>query len=81
MLKFIPDDGSAPEEHDVYTFEKSGGVYMAMYNTDASIIDFAHSCFKYALERNYPLYLTTKNTILKRYDGRFKDIFAEIYEK
>ena len=50
-----------------------------MYNTDASIRDFAHSCFRYALERNMPLYMTTKNTILKRYDGRFKDIFAEIY--
>lgn len=54
---------------------------MGMYNTDESIIAFAHSCFKYALDRNFPLYLSTKNTILKRYDGRFKDIFQEIYEK
>jgi len=54
---------------------------MGMYNTDASIIEFAHSCFRYAIDRNYPLYLSTKNTILKRYDGRFKDIFQEIYEK
>lgn len=51
-----------------------------MYNTDASITDFAHSCFKYALDRAYPLYLSTKNTILKKYDGRFKDIFQEIYD-
>ena len=51
-----------------------------MYNTDSSIRGFAHACFKYALDRNYPLYMSTKNTILKRYDGRFKDIFAELYE-
>lgn len=54
---------------------------MGMYNVDDSIIEFAHSCFKYAIDRNYPLYLSTKNTILKRYDGRFKDIFQGIYEK
>lgn len=54
---------------------------MGMYNTDESIKGFAHACFKYALDRNYPLYLSTKNTILKKYDGRFKDIFQEIYEK
>lgn len=52
-----------------------------MFNTDASIVDFAHSSFKYALSRNIPLYLSTKNTILKKYDGRFKDIFEEIYQK
>lgn len=57
------------------------GVALGMYNTDASIIDFAHSCFKYALGRELPLYLSTKNTILKKYDGRFKDIFQEIYDK
>lgn len=51
-----------------------------MYNTDESIIDFAHACFKYALQRNYPLYMSTKNTILKKYDGRFKDIFQELYD-
>jgi isocitrate dehydrogenase len=50
-----------------------------MFNQDSSIVDFAHSCFKYALDRDYPLYMTTKNTILKKYDGRFKDIFEEIY--
>lgn len=52
---------------------------MGMYNTNESIIDFAHSSFKFALSRQYPLYMTTKNTILKKYDGRFKDIFEEIY--
>lgn len=62
----------------VYDFASSG-VALTMYNTDESIVDFAHSCFKYALNRNYPLYLSTKNTILKKYDGRFKDIFEEVY--
>lgn len=52
---------------------------LAMYNTDASIEAFAHASFKYALDRNYPLYMSTKNTILKKYDGRFKDIFERIY--
>jgi len=54
---------------------------MAMYNTDKSIADFAHSCLQFALNKKWPLYLSTKNTILKKYDGRFKDIFQEIYEK
>lgn len=67
--------------YDVFNFEGKGGVCLGMYNTDESITEFAHSCFKFAIERNYPLYLSTKNTILKKYDGRFKDIFAEIYEK
>jgi len=53
---------------------------MGMYNTDASIIDFAHASFKYALQRKYPMYMSTKNTIMKKYDGRFKDIFEEIYQ-
>ncbi|HEX2561785.1 NADP-dependent isocitrate dehydrogenase [Phenylobacterium sp.] len=66
-------------EHDVYDY-KGGGVAMAMYNLDDSIRDFAHACFRYALQRDYPLYLSSKNTILKAYDGRFKDIFAEVYE-
>jgi isocitrate dehydrogenase len=79
-IKFTPADGSEPKTFNVYDF-KGRGVLMGMYNTDDSIIEFAHSCFKYALDRNYPLYLSTKNTILKRYDGRFKDIFQEIYEK
>ena len=79
-IMFTPADGSEPKSYTVFDF-KDRGVLMGMYNTDASIIEFAHSCFKYALDRNYPLYLSTKNTILKRYDGRFKDIFQEIYEE
>ncbi|CAK95020.1 unnamed protein product (macronuclear) [Paramecium tetraurelia] len=67
-------------KYPVFDFEGKG-ISMGMYNTDESIIDFAHSCFKYAIDRNYPLYLSTKNTILKKYDGRFKDIFQEIYDK
>lgn len=54
---------------------------MAMYNVDESIEAFAHSCFQFAIEREYPLYMTTKNTILKKYDGRFKDIFERIYKE
>ncbi|KAJ1363000.1 NAD-dependent isocitrate dehydrogenase, variant 2 [Parelaphostrongylus tenuis] len=67
------------EIRDVYKFEKSSGIGLAMYNTDESIRGFAHSCFQYALMKKWPLYLSTKNTILKTYDGRFKDIFQEIY--
>ena len=67
-------------EHEVHNFEGSG-VALAMFNLDHSIIDFARSCMHYALERGYPLYLSTKNTILKAYDGRFKDIFESIYQK
>lgn len=59
----------------------TGGVALGMYNTDLSIRDFAHSSFQMALSKAWPLYLSTKNTILKKYDGRFKDIFQEIYEK
>ena len=77
---FKGDDGTE-EKMDVYHYEGTGGVGMGMYNTDDSIQGFAHSCFKFALQREYPLYLTTKNTILKKYDGRFKDIFEEIYQK
>jgi len=66
-------------EYDVYDFQ-GPGVAMAMYNVEKSIRDFAHACLSYGLARNYPVYLSTKNTILKAYDGRFKDIFAEIYE-
>lgn len=65
---------------DVYSF-KGPGVAMAMYNTDESITGFAHTSFKMALSKNLPLYMSTKNTILKKYDGRFKDIFEEIYQK
>ncbi len=69
------------ERTEVYNFEGRGGVGLAMYNTDESIEQFAHSCFKFALQRNYPLYFTSKNTILKKYDGRFKDIFEDIYNQ
>ncbi|EFO89891.1 hypothetical protein CRE_07290 [Caenorhabditis remanei] len=73
-------DGSK-DIHKVYDFKNSAGVGLAMYNTDESIKGFAHSCFQYALMKKWPLYLSTKNTILKKYDGRFKDIFQAIYEK
>jgi len=78
-LVFTPADGSPVQRYEIVDF-KGAGVGMGMYNTDASIIDFAHSSFKFALERKYPLYMSTKNTILKAYDGRFKDIFEEIYQ-
>ncbi len=77
-LTFTPKDGSEPMELEVYDFESSG-VAMAMYNLDDSIRDFARASLRYGLSRNYPVYLSTKNTILKAYDGRFKDIFAEVY--
>ncbi|MGF1543017.1 MAG: NADP-dependent isocitrate dehydrogenase [Parvularculaceae bacterium] len=66
-------------EHEVFDAPASG-VYMGMYNLDESIRDFARACFNYGLQRQYPVYLSTKNTILKKYDGRFKDLFAEVYE-
>ncbi|MGN9836655.1 NADP-dependent isocitrate dehydrogenase [Nonomuraea sp. H19] len=78
-LTFTPKDGSEPIELDVYDFPGSG-VAMAMYNLDESIRDFARASMRYGLARNYPVYLSTKNTILKAYDGRFKDIFAEVFE-
>ena len=78
-LTFTPKDGSQPIELDVYDFP-SGGVAMAMYNLDDSIRDFARASMRYGLERGYPVYLSTKNTIMKRYDGRFKDLFEEIFE-
>ena len=79
-IKWTPNDSSLePIEREVYEFEGSG-VAMAMYNTDESIRDFARSCMNYALMREWPVYLSTKNTILKQYDGRFKDLFKEIYE-
>jgi len=77
-ITFTPENGK-PETHDVYDFN-GDGVAMGMYNTDESIRGFAHSCFNMALNKKWPLYLSTKNTILKQYDGRFKDIFQEIYE-
>lgn len=78
-LTFQPENGPA-ETLEVTNF-KGDGIAMAMFNTDESITGFAHSCFNQALVKKWPLYLSTKNTILKKYDGRFKDIFQEIYEK
>ncbi len=77
-MTFTPDDASGAQVHDVYHFD-GAGVAMAMYNTEESIRGFAHSCFKMALTKKWPLYLSTKNTILKKYDGFFKDIFEEIF--
>ena len=78
-MTFVPEDGSAPIERTVFDFPGSG-VAMAMYNLDDSIRDFARASLNYGLIRKYPVYLSTKNTILKAYDGRFKDIFEEIYQ-
>eukprot|EP00624_Nannochloropsis_granulata_P002263 evm.model.NODE_21573_length_54896_cov_24.652306.5 len=79
-MTFTSTDGTEKKSWNVYDF-KGAGVGMAMYNTEESIRGFAHSCFAYALMKGWPLFLSTKNTILKRYDGRFKDIFEEIYVK
>lgn len=79
-MTFTPEDGSEVQQFEVYNF-KSDGVGMAMYNTDDSIRGFARSCFNVALSKGWPLYLSTKNTILKKYDGRFKDIFEEIFQE
>ena len=76
-ITYTPENGT-PETHEVYDYQ-GDGVAMAMYNTDESIRGFAHACFNMALTKKWPLYLSTKNTILKQYDGRFKDIFQEIY--
>ena len=78
-MTFTPSDGSAPMEFNVFDFP-GGGVGMAMYNLDASIRDFARASMRYGLDRKYPVYLSTKNTILKAYDGRFKDIFQEVFD-
>ena len=78
-MTYTPKDGSEPIEFDVFDFP-GGGVAMAMYNLDDSIRDFARASFRYGLERNFPVYMSTKNTILKRYDGRFKDIFQEVFD-
>eukprot|EP01123_Difflugia_compressa_P015004 TRINITY_DN8216_c0_g1_i1.p1 TRINITY_DN8216_c0_g1~~TRINITY_DN8216_c0_g1_i1.p1 ORF type:complete len:442 (+),score=94.47 TRINITY_DN8216_c0_g1_i1:77-1402(+) len=80
-VRFVPADGSEPLVREVFSYPRDGGVGLAMYNTTASITEFAYSCLAYAYERGEPLYMTTKNTILKAYDGQFKDIFQEIYEK
>ena len=78
-MTFTPEDGSKPMEYEVFKFEGSG-VAMGMYNIDESIRDFARASLNYGINRKYPVFLSTKNTILKAYDGRFKDIFQEIYE-
>ena len=78
-ITFVPEGGQ-PQTHEVYNF-KGDGVALAMYNTDESIMGFARSCFNVAMMKKWPLYFSSKNTILKKYDGRFKDIFQEIYEK
>src|SRR6478735_4912336 len=79
-VTFTPEDGGDVQSFEVFNF-KSDGVALAMYNTDESIRGFAHACFNQAILKKWPLYLSTKNTILKKYDGRFKDIFEEIYQK
>ena len=77
---FVPDNNDEPISHEVYDFPGSG-IALAMYNVDDSIRGFARACFNYAIQLGYPLYLSTKNTILKAYDGRFKDLFQEVYEQ
>lgn len=79
-MTFIPEGGGEPTEWEVFNFEGEGGVAMSMYNTDESIYGFARSCMNQALSKGWPLYLSTKNTILKAYDGRFKDIFQEVFD-
>jgi isocitrate dehydrogenase len=78
-ITFTPEDGSEGQSFEVYDFE-GDGVAMAMYNTDESIFGFARACMNQALSKGWPLYMSTKNTILKKYDGRFKDIFQEVFE-
>jgi isocitrate dehydrogenase len=78
-ITFTPEDGSAPVSHEVFNF-KGNGVALSMYNTDESIYGFARSCFNQAIMKKWPLYFSSKNTILKKYDGRFKDIFEEVYK-
>ena len=79
-LTYTPADGSAPVEMQVAQFGADGGVVMGMYNFNDSIRDFARASLRYGLDRGYPVYMSTKNTILKAYDGQFKDIFQEVYE-
>lgn len=78
-VTFTPKDGSEPIQHEVYNYP-SAGIAQVQYNLDQSIRDFARASFAYGLQRNYPVYLSTKNTILKAYDGRFKDLFQEVFE-
>ena len=79
-ITYTPADGSEPIEHEVVELPEDGGVVMGIYNFTKSIEDFARASFNYGLDRDYPVYLSTKNTILKAYDGQFKDIFADVYE-
>jgi isocitrate dehydrogenase len=79
VLRFTPEAEGEPIELDVFDFPDGGGVALAMYNLDGSIRDFARASFRYGLERGLPVYMSTKNTILKTYDGRFKDLFAEVF--
>jgi isocitrate dehydrogenase len=79
-ITYTPADGSAPIEHEIVQIPEGGGVVMGMYNFDDSIRDFARASFRYGLQRNYPVYLSTKNTILKAYDGQFKDLFQEVFD-
>ena len=79
-VTFTPDDGSEPIQRVVYNYGEDGGVAQVQYNVNDSIRGFARACFNYGLMRHYPVYLSTKNTILKAYDGQFKDIFAEVFE-
>ena len=79
-VTFMPEDGGEPIQHVVYNYGKDGGVAQVQYNVNDSIRGFARACFNYGLMRHYPVYLSTKNTILKAYDGQFKDIFAEVFE-
>lgn len=80
-ITFTPDDGSEPIQHEVVRLPEDGGVVMGMYNFNKSIEDFARATFNYGLDMNYPVYLSTKNTILKAYDGQFKDTFQRIYDE
>ena len=81
-IRYEGEDGTVIErEVHQFTVQDGGGVALGMFNTDKSIYDFARACFNFALDRKWPLYMSTKNTILKAYDGRFKDIFEEVYEK
>ncbi len=79
-ITFTPEDGGEVQSYDVYDFE-GDGLAMAMYNTDESIIGFAKACMNQALDKGWPLYMSTKNTILKKYDGRFKDLFEKVYNE
>lgn len=78
-MNFTPADGGAPKSWEIFKFDEPG-VAMGMYNLDSSIVEFARACFNYGLQRGYPVYLSTKNTILKTYDGRFKDLFQQLFD-